>query len=205
MDYNNKSEKSEKEINEKYNTFEETLKKIYSDKKINDIDLSNPLNYLCAERYTLAYENDSELCFFSNYLNDMSSIKNKTKDITNKITDNLDKTISSLKDDLCSQIQAIAVLANGIKNKEIFCGKKMEELSQDAENKLKVIENLINQLEENKSMINQYLEKKKGKLVPNLCDLTKFTKSLSIINYFKDIGIPYFYEITLKKEKIGLE
>ena len=201
MDYNNKSEKSEKEINEKYKTFEETLKKIYSDKKINDIDLSNPLNYLCAERYTLAYEKDSELCFFSNYLNDMSSIKNKTKDITNKITDNLDKTISSLKDDLCSQIQAIAVLANGIKNKEIFCGKKMEELSQDAENKLKVIENLINQLEENKSMINQYLEKKKGKLVPNLCDLTKFTKSLSIINYFKDIGIPYFYEITLKKEK----
>ena len=193
--------KTEKEINDKYKEFEENLKKIYLDKKVNDIDLLNPLNYFCAKRFTLASQKDPELCFFANYLNDMSSIKNKTSDISSKITANLNKTISSLKDDLCSQIQSITVLANSIKNKAFFDGTKKSELSEDSERKLKVIENLVNQLEENKSMIEQYLEKKKGKLIPKVCDLTKFTKNLSVINYFEDIGIPYFYELTLKKEK----
>ena len=50
-------------------------------------------------------------------------------------------------------------------------------------------------------MIEKYLEKKKGRLVPELCELKKFTKNLNIINYFEDIGIPYFYEITFQKEK----
>ena len=52
----------------------------------------------------------------------------------------------------------------------------MNKLSENSERKLKVIENLVNQLEEDKNMFEQFLQINKSKLIPKVCDLIKFTK-----------------------------
>jgi hypothetical protein len=54
--------------------------------------------------------------------------------------------------------------------------EKMNKLSENSERKLKVIENLVNQLEEDKNMFEQFLQINKSKLIPKVCDLIKFTK-----------------------------
>lgn len=52
----------------------------------------------------------------------------------------------------------------------------MNELSENSGRNLKIIENLANNLEENKTMIEEFLQIKKGKLIPKVYYLTKFTK-----------------------------
>ena len=199
-DYNNN--KTEKEIKENYLKFEKDMRKIYDEGNINDIPLLNPLNYFSSHRFNKASDQDSELCLFSKYLKDMSNIKDNTESVTEKTLETLDKTISSLKDNLSPQIQSLTILANSIKNNIIFSGSKKNEISEDADKKLKAIENLINQVQNNKNVVEQYLAKnKKGKVILKSCELINITKSLEVENYLKDIGIPYYFETTFQKAK----
>ena len=199
-DFNNC--KTEKEIKDNYLIFEKNMNKIYNEGNINDIPLLNPLNYFPSYRFNKASEKDSDLCLFSKYLKEMANIKDNTEPVSDKTIQTLDKTISSLKDNLSSQIQSIAILSNSIKNNNILSGTIKNEISDDTEKKLKAIENLINQLQNNKNVVEQYISKnKKGKVILKTCELINITKSLDVENYLKDIGIPYYYETTFQKAK----
>ena len=195
--------KTEKEIKENYKTFENNMRKIFFQESINNIPLSNPLNYFSSYRFNDAYEKDLDLCMFSNYLKNMNNIKSKTESISDNTIKTLDSTISYLKDNISPQIQSISILANSIRNNIIFIDTKKDEISEDTDKKLKAIENLINKLENNKETIKQYLEKnqRNSEVILKKCELFNITKSLDIINYLTDIGIPFYYETTFKKGK----
>ena len=144
------SDKSEKEIEISYQNFENSLRNIFDKQNKNEILLINPLNYLSGKRFKDATEKDEELCFYAQYLNDMSNINILSK---NEIVNTLNKTIFYLKYSLSSQIQFSVITANEIKKYNLFTGLVLKEISKDAENKLKVIDNLINQIESNKNII----------------------------------------------------
>ena len=192
------SDKSEEEIEISYKNFENNLKSIFDKQNKNEISLINPLNYLSGKRFKEASENDSELCFYAQYLNDMSNINTLPK---NEIIDTLNKTISYLKDSLSSQIQFSAITVNEIKKYNLFTGLALKEISKDAENKLKAIHNLINQIESNKNIIEQSMDKNSRYFNLKECRISQITKSIKINDYLIDIGIPYFYDIKIEKEK----
>ena len=192
------SDKSEEEIESSYQNFEENLRNIFNKQNKDEILLINPLNYLLGNRFKEASEKDSELCFYGQYLDDMSNINNMQK---NEIIDTLNKTISYLKDSLSSQIQFSVITVNEIRKNNLFKGLALKEISKDAENKLKAIDNLINQIESNKNIIEQSMDKNSRYFNLKKCPISQITKNININNYLIDIGIPYFYDLKIEKEK----
>ena len=186
-------DKSEEEIEILYQNFENNLRNIFKKPNKNDIPLINPLNYLSGNRFK-----DADLCFYAQYLNDMSNINILSK---NEIVNTLNKTISYLKDSLSSQIQFSVIIANEVKKYNLFTGLVLKEISKDAENKLKVIDNLINQIESNKNIIEQSMDKNSRYFNLKECPLSQITQDIKINNYFIDIGIPHFYDLKIEKEK----
>ena len=83
----------------------------------------------------------------------------------------------------------------------MFTGLVLKEISKDAENKLKVIDILINQIESNKNIIEQSMDKNSRYFNLKECPLSQITQDIKINNYFIDIGIPYFYDLKIEKEK----
>lgn len=185
--------KSENEIKNSYLNFENKIRKNFIVDNINDIPLLNPFNYFSGKRFNVASEKDSELCIFSNYLKDMTNIEENIESISTKTSQTLDNIISSLKDALCPQIQSIIILANNIKNTNKLNSNIINEMSEDAENKIKIIEQLINEVQMNKNAIEHYLSNKNSKIILHTCEISELTKDIYIENYFRDIGIPYFY------------
>jgi len=193
--------KSGNEIKNAYLNFENKIKKNFITDNINNILLSNPFNYFSGKRFNIASEKDSELCIFSNYLKDMTNIVDKTESISKKTSRTLGDTISSLKDILCPQIQSIIIPANNIKNTNKLNSSIINEMSEDADNKIKVIEQLINEIQMNKNAIEHHLNNKNSKIILHTCEISELTKDIYIENYFKDIGIPYFYKLDLEEKK----
>jgi len=74
-------------------------------------------------------------------------------------------------------------------------------MSEDADNKIKVIEQLINEIQMNKNAIEHHLNNKNSKIILHTCEISELTKDIYIENYFKDIGIPYFYKLDLEEKK----
>lgn len=193
--------KSENEIKNSYQIFENKIRKNFIVDNINNIPLLNPFNYYSGKKFNVASEKDFELCFFSNYLKDMTNIEDNIESISTKTSQTLDNTISSLKDALCPQIQSTIILANNIKNTNKLNSSIINEISEDADNKIKIIEQLINEVQMNKNAIDHHLSNKNSKIILHTCEISELTKDINLENYFKDIGIPYFYKLNLEEKK----
>lgn len=106
----------------------------------------------------------------------------------------IEETINSVKNSIIPQLGYL--IGEQVKTYIISLNKK--ELSIDIKSKVNSFQSLLNNLEQNKSKIEN---NGKAKIFPYRKYLQKGTKLKNVISYLYDIGINCYYEIDVEIEK----
>ena len=193
----------ENEIKKLYYDFEKTI-----EKEISDEIILNPFTFLEGMKYSKAVERDENCCFYGHYLNSLQSINNTKYDSDkNAGMDGIKKTMDIIQQKIIPQIQGIECVSSLAKKNNHMLSSQYKYLSEDINLRLNSLQNLMQKLNENYEQISGTVgnEKKVLHLKPqNTKELAN--KEYSNIIFLSDLGIDFYYEITVevKKDYFGI-